>query len=31
MDNKVAYHTAYIRENGDGIPEVQNWKWENIN
>ena len=21
----------YIRENGDDIPEVQNWKWENVN
>ncbi|EQC70923.1 nylulose-5-phosphate phosphoketolase Fructose-6-phosphate phosphoketolase [Streptococcus sp. HSISB1] len=31
MDDKVAYHTAYIRENGDDIPEVQNWQWENIN
>ena len=19
------------RENGDDIPEVQNWKWENVN
>lgn len=31
MDDKVAYHTTYIREHGDDIPEVQNWQWENIN
>ncbi|MGT2625080.1 phosphoketolase family protein [Streptococcus thoraltensis] len=31
MDDKVAYHKAYIREHGDDIPEVQEWKWENIN
>ena len=31
MDETVAYHNDYIRENGDDIPEVQNWKWENIN
>ena len=31
MDETVAFHNAYIRENGDDIPEVQNWKWENVN
>jgi len=31
MDETIAYHNAYIRENGDDIPEVHNWKWENIN
>ncbi|MGT2715713.1 phosphoketolase family protein [Streptococcus respiraculi] len=31
MDQTVAYHKDYIREHGDDIPEVQNWKWENIN
>ncbi|MBM7635483.1 phosphoketolase [Streptococcus saliviloxodontae] len=31
MDEKVAYHKAYIREHGDDIPEVNDWKWENIN
>ncbi|MGT2951167.1 phosphoketolase [Streptococcus cuniculi] len=31
MDQTVAYHKEYIREHGDDIPEVQNWKWENIN
>lgn len=31
MDDKVAYHKAYIRDNGDDIPEVRDWTWENIN
>ncbi|AKI58165.1 phosphoketolase [Streptococcus agalactiae] len=30
MNQMVAYHKDYIREHGDDIPEVQNWKWENI-
>lgn len=30
MNQMVAYHKDYIREHGDEIPEVQNWKWENI-
>ena len=30
MDETVAYHKAYIREHGADIPEVQNWKWENL-
>lgn len=28
MDATLAHHTSYIRENGDDIPEVKNWKWE---
>ena len=31
MDETIAFHHDYIRENGDDIPEVQNWKWENVN
>ncbi|MEQ9810763.1 phosphoketolase family protein [Streptococcus jiangjianxini] len=31
MEAKVTYHKGYIREHGDDIPEVQEWKWENIN
>ncbi|MBN0919291.1 phosphoketolase family protein [[Mycoplasma] gypis] len=27
MDEKLAYHKQFIRENGTDIPEVQNWKW----
>ena len=27
MDDMVAKHTAYIRENGTDMPEVTNWKW----
>ncbi|MGP3436193.1 phosphoketolase family protein [Streptococcus agalactiae] len=27
MNQMVAYHKDYIREHGDDIPEVQNWKW----
>lgn len=30
MDETVAFHKEYIREHGDDIPEVQNWKWENL-
>ncbi|WP_242236932.1 phosphoketolase family protein [Streptococcus acidominimus] len=30
MDQTLAYHKDYIREHGDDIPEVQNWKWENL-
>ena len=31
MDETVSYHKAYIREHGADIPEVQNWKWEDVN
>ena len=30
MDDTVAFHKDYIREHGDDIPEVQNWKWEHL-
>ena len=30
MDDYLAYHYNYIRENGADIPEVENWKWEAI-
>lgn len=30
MDQTVKYHTQYIRENGIDIPEVLDWKWENL-
>lgn len=30
MNETVAFHKDYIREHGDDIPEVQNWKWENL-
>ncbi len=28
MDDMVAKHNAYIRENGTDMPEVTNWKWQ---
>ncbi len=28
MDDMVAKHNAYIRENGTDLPEVNNWKWQ---
>ncbi|WP_412031468.1 phosphoketolase family protein [Metamycoplasma buccale] len=31
MDEKILYHTNYIREYGYDMPEVLEWKWENIN
>lgn len=30
MDETVAFHHQYIREHGEDIPEVVNWKWENV-
>ncbi|AND79996.1 phosphoketolase [Streptococcus pantholopis] len=30
MDGKIAYHTQYIREHGDDIPEVKGWQWESL-
>ncbi len=31
MKNKIIIHNAYIRENGEDMPEIKNWKWENKN
>ncbi|TPE58024.1 phosphoketolase family protein [[Mycoplasma] falconis] len=31
MDQKLADHTAYIQEYGYDMPEIVEWKWENIN
>ncbi len=28
MKNKIIEHNAYIRENGEDMPEIKNWKWE---
>ncbi|MHC9533547.1 phosphoketolase family protein [Dellaglioa sp. L3N] len=30
MDAKIAEHEAYIREHGDDLPEVNNWKWTSL-
>lgn len=30
MDKKLAYHHEYIREHGTDIPEVENWKWADL-
>ncbi|WP_428944520.1 phosphoketolase family protein [Pantoea sp. FN060301] len=27
LEEKLAAHHAYVREHGEDIPEVQNWKW----
>lgn len=27
LQEKLAAHHAYVREHGEDIPEVQNWKW----
>ncbi|WP_027334535.1 phosphoketolase family protein [Mycoplasmopsis felifaucium] len=31
MEAMIKYHKEYIKEYGTDIPEVKNWKWENIN
>lgn len=31
MDEKISYHRQYIREHGDDLPEVNQWRWENLN
>ncbi|MXR39742.1 hypothetical protein DR081_03095, partial [Mycoplasma sp. MF12] len=31
MDQKLKQHKEYIREYGYDMPEVVEWKWENIN
>ena len=28
MKNKIIEHNAYIRKNGEDMPEIKNWKWE---
>ncbi|KRM58788.1 phosphoketolase family protein [Secundilactobacillus malefermentans] len=28
MDDMVAKHTAYIRENGTDMPEINDWQWK---
>ncbi len=28
MKNKIIEHNAYIREYGEDMPEIKNWKWE---
>jgi xylulose-5-phosphate/fructose-6-phosphate phosphoketolase len=30
MDDKISYHNAYIRQTGTDMPEVTNWKWEDL-
>ena len=27
LQQKIAAHHQYVRENGEDLPEVQNWKW----
>ena len=27
MKNKIIEHNMYIRENGEDMPEIKNWKW----
>ena len=27
LEDKLIEHKRYIRENGEDLPEVRNWKW----
>jgi xylulose-5-phosphate/fructose-6-phosphate phosphoketolase len=29
MKNKIIEHNDYIRDNGEDLPEIRNWKWKN--
>jgi len=28
MKNQIIKHNSYIRENGEDMPEIKNWKWK---
>ncbi|MGV2130819.1 phosphoketolase family protein [Agrobacterium vitis] len=29
LKNKLAEHAGYVREHGEDMPEIQNWRWQN--
>ncbi len=29
MKDKLVEHKQYIHENGEDLPEIRSWKWEN--
>jgi xylulose-5-phosphate/fructose-6-phosphate phosphoketolase len=31
MDDMVARHNQFIRDEGKDLPEVTNWKWSGLN
>ena len=30
MRDKLVYHKQYIKEYGEDVPEVKDWKWESF-
>ena len=29
MENQIIKHNSYIKDYGEDMPEIREWKWEN--